>query len=75
MDVEIRLYGDLNGDGKLTTADVGRINSHAVGVRPLTGYDLVVADVLGPDGGPDGNVTTADAGRANSHAVGVRLLW
>ena len=75
LDVEIRLLGDMNGDGKLTTADAGRINSHVVGVRPLEGYDLIVADVLSKEGDPVGYVTTADAGRVNSHAVANRLLW
>ena len=75
LDVEIHLLGDMNGDGKLTTADAGRINSHVVGVRPLEGYDLIVADVLSKEGDPVGYVTTADAGRVNSHAVANRLLW
>ena len=75
LDVEIRLLGDMNGDGKLTTFDAGRINSHVMGVRPLTGYDLVVADVWGAQSGPDGNVSTADAGRVNSHAMTGKLLW
>ncbi len=74
-DVEIKLLGDLNGDGKVTTFDAARVNSHARGVSQLSGYDLVVADVLGPDGGPDGQVTTADAGRINTHARKIRLLW
>ena len=73
--VEIRLMGDLNGDGKVTTFDAARANSHARGVSLLEGYDLIVADVLGPDGGPDGQVTTADAGRINSHARKIRPLW
>ncbi len=75
QDVIIRLYGDMNGDGKLTTFDAGRINSHAQGKGLLEGYDLIVADVLGPNGVPDGEVSTADAGRVNSHVMAGKLLW
>ena len=75
QNVEIHLMGDLNGDGKVTTFDAARANSHARKVSLLEGYDLIVADVLGPNGEPDGQVTTADAGRINSHARKIRPLW
>ncbi|MCD7728231.1 MAG: cellulase family glycosylhydrolase [Ruminococcus sp.] len=65
-----RLPGDVNNDGKVTTADVGLANSHAKGVTTLTGDDFDAADVNG-----DGSVTTADVGLINSHAKGVKLLW
>ena len=76
VNAEIRLYGDLNGDGKVTTFDAARANSHAKGVSLLTGYDLAVADVIGSEtGGPNGEVTTIDAARINSHARGLSSLW
>ncbi len=71
QDVEINLSGDINGDGKVTTLDFGKVNSHARGVSQLTGYELKCADVTGTDG----KVTTADAGRINAHARGVSKLW
>ena len=67
---EIHLYGDINGDGKITTTDVGLANAHAKGIKTLDGYELTVADVS-----KDGKVTTADAGAINSHAQGIRALW
>ena len=70
LSAEIHLYGDINGDGKITTTDVGLANAHAKGIKTLDGYELTVADVS-----KDGKVTTADAGAINSHAQGVRALW
>ena len=70
QDVSLNPYGDLNGDGDVTTADVGMANSHAKGVKPLEGYAFVCADVA-----TDGSVTTADVGKINSHAKGVKALW
>lgn len=63
QDVELNPYGDINGDGKITTADVGMANSHAKGVITLTDYGFACADVK-----TDGSITTADVGMINSHA-------
>ena len=71
QDVKIHLKGDINGDGKVTTIDFVRVNSHARGVTLLSGYELKCADVVGTDG----KVTTADAIRINAHAKGTSLLW
>ena len=71
QDVEIWLLGDVTGDGKVTTIDFVRVNSHARGVTLLSGYELKCADVVGTDG----KVTTADAIRINAHAKGTSLLW
>lgn len=62
--------GDINGDGKITTADVGLANSHAKGVKLLSDKKFGIADV-----NKDGRITTADVGRINSHAKGVSSLW
>ncbi|MCD7772720.1 MAG: leucine-rich repeat protein [Ruminococcus sp.] len=70
QDVYLNPYGDVNGDGKVTTADVGLANSHAKGVTTLTDYQFVCADV-----NLDGSITTADVGKINSHAKGVTALW
>ena len=70
QDVNLNPLGDINGDGKVTTADVGLANSHAKGVTTLTDYDFVCGDV-----NADGSITTADVGMINSHAKGVKALW
>ena len=63
LEAEIHLYGDVNGDGEITTADAGMANSHAREVSALEGYDFDVAEVTG-----DGEVTTADVGVINATA-------
>ncbi len=70
QDVYLNPYGDVNGDGVVTTADVGLTNSHAKGVTLLEDYEFDCADV-----NLDGSVTTADVGKINSHAKGVVALW
>lgn len=69
-DVSLNPYGDINSDGKVTTADVGMANSHAKGIKLLTDYQFVCADVT-----KDGAITTADVGRINSHAKSINNLW
>ena len=66
LEAEIHLYGDVNGDGKITTADAGIANAHARQVAILEGYDFDVAEVTG-----DGKVTTADFGAINAQAQGL----
>nr|MDD6335269.1 dockerin type I repeat-containing protein [bacterium] len=70
QDVKIHLLGDINGDGRVNTSDVGKANSHAKGTATLTGYDFACADVNG-----DGKVNTSDVGKLNSHAKGTKKLW
>ena len=70
QDLKIHLIGDINGDGKVNTVDVGRANAHAKGVNTLTGYELDCANVNG-----DSKVNTVDVGRLNAHAKGVTKLW
>ena len=70
LDAELHLKGDVNGDGEITTADVGLANADAVGMTELTGYDFTVADVSG-----DGDITTSDVGVINAHVRGSGYLW
>ncbi len=70
QDVKLHPAGDINGDGKVTTIDFGRANSHARGKSDLEGYEFSCADVNG-----DNKVSTADAGKINSHARGKSMLW
>ena len=70
QNAEIRLLGDVNGDGKISTADVLKANFHAKRVNLLTGYEFLCADVNG-----DGKISTVDVNKINSHAKKVTLLW
>lgn len=70
QDVRIHLKGDINGDGRVNTSDVGKANIHAKEVILLTGYQFACADING-----DGKVNTSDVGKINAHAKGKKLLW
>ena len=70
QDVSLNPYGDINGDGKITTLDVGMVNSHVKEVTKLEGYQLDCADVS-----KDESITTLDVGMINSHAKSVKALW
>ena len=70
VDVTLHLKGDINGDGKVNTTDVGRANAHAKKTNLLEGYELACADVSG-----DGKVNTTDVGRMNAHAKKTNLMW
>mgnify|MGYP004600698079 CR=1 FL=1 len=70
QNAQIHLLGDINGDGKISTADVLKANFHAKRVSLLTGYEFLCADVNG-----DGKISTADVNKINSHVKKVNLLW
>ena len=70
QDVEIRLKGDINGDGRVNTSDVNRANLQAKGKTTLNAYEFACADVTG-----DGRVNTSDVNRINRHAKGKSLMW
>ena len=70
QDLKIHLKGDVNGDGRVNTTDVGRANAHAKKTTFLEGYALLCADING-----DGRVNTTDVGRMNAHAKKTNLLW
>ena len=66
-DAPIILMGDINGDGTISTADVGLINAHVKGTKQLSGDALEKADV-----NKDGIVSTADVGQINAYAKGTK---
>jgi len=70
QDVKIHLIGDVSGDGRLTTGDVARTNSHVKEIQLLEGYEFECADIDG-----NGRLTTGDVARINSHVKEVQFLW
>jgi len=55
--------GDVNGDGRITTADVGFANSFAKGVKEPSNTELLTADM-----NKDGKISTIDVGMINLKA-------
>ena len=50
------VYGDANGDGKLSSADYVAVKNHILGTKRITDSDLLVL----ADANQDGNITSAD---------------
>ena len=70
QDVKIHLLGDINGDGKLNIADVGKANAHVKKTSTLTDYEFACSDING-----DGKINIADVGKMNAHVKKTSLLW
>ena len=60
------IYGDVNGDGKITSLDLRITQKHILGVDKLEGYILTAADT-----GKDGNVTSLDLRVTQKHILGI----
>ena len=70
QDVKIHLLGDVNGDGKVNTRDVGMVNQHVREVKFIDGYEFACADVVN-----DGKLNTRDVGKINAHVRETMFLW
>lgn len=70
LTAELCLYGDVNGDGKVSTADVGMANADVRNIKSLSDYSEKCADING-----DGSISTADLGRINAHIRQTKALW
>lgn len=63
------IWGDINGDGKITSADALGIQLHMVGRKPIAGAYSTAADANG-----DGGITSADALKIQLHVVQRSLI-
>lgn len=55
LNLKIHPYGDINGDGELTTTDINFLRFKILGKKELSEYEKKVADANG-----DGELTTTD---------------
>ena len=60
----VTIYGDINGDGEITTLDLLKIQKHILNKSSLTGAYLKAADV-----NKDGSITTLDLLRIQKHIL------
>ena len=62
----IRVMGDINGDGKITSVDPLSLQKHIVGSKTLSGVYLSAADING-----DGRENSLDVLYIQKHIVGI----
>ncbi|MBQ3002715.1 MAG: hypothetical protein IJD82_03175 [Clostridia bacterium] len=60
--IDILMYGDVNGDGKINSADVTRLLRYLANRNPVTGESEVEVS-LGTDVNGDGKITSLDVTR------------
>jgi beta-N-acetylglucosaminidase/uncharacterized protein YraI len=63
---EVVIYGDLNGDGKISNADLVTMQKHILGISTLEGVYLEAADA-----GRDGAVSNKDLVMLQKHILGI----
>lgn len=61
--------GDLNGDGKISTIDIVKVQRIIVGLDALTDANILIADING-----DGKVSTIDIVKGQRHIVGLEII-
>ena len=70
QDVKIHLIGDIDGNGKVNTGDVAKLNAHLKGSNKLTDeYQLLCANVNG------GSLNMGDTASLYSHIKGTKKLY
>ena len=60
------IYGDANGDGKINSQDLRRIQRHILGVGVIDGHPLSAADI-----NRDGKVNSQDLRQAQRYILGL----
>lgn len=69
MQYNIVIYGDINGDGKISIVDLGKVQKHLLEVGKLTGNYQSAADV-----NHDGKISILDLGRVQKHLLEISSI-
>ena len=64
LSYETVIYGDINGDGKISTSDLSMGHRYVLGTYSLAGARLEAADI-----NRDGKVSTADLAMGHRHVL------
>lgn len=65
----IIIYGDVNGDGKISASDYVTIKNHIMDVKKLTDFELTCADA-----NKDGKVSASDYVTIKNHIMDVKKI-
>lgn len=66
---ETVIFGDLNGDGKISNVDLVRLTKQILQIEALTGANLVAADV-----GSDGKISNKDLVAVQKHILNIEQI-
>lgn len=66
ISLPVLIYGDVNGDGKISTIDLRIIQKHILGIAVIEGLPLTAADVNG-----DGKASTIDLRMIQKYILGL----
>ena len=70
QDIKIHLIGDIDGNGKVNTGDVAKLNAHLKGTNKITDeYQLLCANVNG------GSLNMGDTAALYGHIKGTKTLY
>ncbi len=70
LDVELRLVGDISGDGNINALDKKMLYNHIAGEQVLTDYIFAVGDI-----NEDGKINALDKKMLYNHIAGESSLW
>ena len=65
----VLLYGDVNGDGKISSSDCIKVRNHVLGTNTLSGLYAVAGDI-----NRDGRVSSSDCIKVRNHVLGTILI-
>ncbi len=69
LSYEVVIYGDINGDGKINSIDIGLLQRHILTLAPLKGCYFTACDVTG-----DGKGNSVDFARIQRHILQLALI-
>lgn len=65
----VLIYGDVNGDGKVSNSDCIKVRNHVLETNKLSGVYVVAGDI-----NKDGRVTNSDCIKVRNHVLGTALI-
>ena len=65
----ILIYGDVNGDGKITASDYMTIKNHIMDIKKLSDQEKLYADA-----NKDGKVTASDYMTIKNHIMDIKKI-
>ncbi len=69
LSYSVVIYGDINGDGNVTSSDLLRGQKHILGISSISGAQLEASDI-----NRDGRISSVDLLAGQKHILGVKAI-